>query len=340
MLSSAPALTPLPGVQGSGRRCWLGLQVKLRQPRELLQSPPTQADPCHLPTWHLHYRKKWHGPRKPWCVNECTRAGLLGGDGQLEGRVSASQGAVCSPFHWYIGSLLVAGWSCPGCPAPSPPTARSSTLSFQASPMAVQPALTPALLRPEPARPLPTSALSTGLCPPRAMPCGLSGPHPRDAPAGASVKLQVPPFCFCCSESFCLGPRRAKTKKQTKKITKQKTKQKKMLRSKQQKNQPNQEASTTSGSRVPTHRSGEHVGRAPCPGERGLRPSGWQRWREAPSRLRQGESERGRGLGVLSSLPFPDPLHFPGSVGPRSRAGRRPEQGERPRGLDLCCQLC
>lgn len=124
-----------------------------------------------------------------------------------------------------------------------------------------------------------------------------------------------------------------KQKNKQKKITKQKTKQKKMLRSKQQKNQPNQEASTTSRSRVPTHHSGEHVGRAPCPGERGPRPSGWQRWREAPSQLRQGESERGRGLGVLSSLPFPAPLHSPGSVGPRSRAGRRPEQESGPKDL-------
>lgn len=92
-------LAPRPGVQGSGRTCWLGLQVRLRQPRELLQSPPTQAGPCHLPAWHLRYRKKWHGPRKRWCVDECTRAGLLGDDGQLEGRVSASQGAICYPFH-------------------------------------------------------------------------------------------------------------------------------------------------------------------------------------------------------------------------------------------------
>lgn len=87
---------PLPGVQGAGRRSWLGLQVTLRQLRELLQSPPPRVGPCHLPACHLHYRQKRHGPRKPWCAHECTRAGLLGGDGQLEGRVSASQGATAT----------------------------------------------------------------------------------------------------------------------------------------------------------------------------------------------------------------------------------------------------
>lgn len=104
-------------------------------------------------------------------------------------------------------------------------------------------------------------------------------------------------------ESFRLGPRRAKTKNKQKKNHKTKNKTKKDVKIQATKNQPNQEASTTSGSRVPTHRSGEQFGRAPCPGERGPRPWLAALAREAPSRLGQGASERGGGLGVQSRLP-------------------------------------
>lgn len=116
---------------------------------------------------------------------------------------------------------------------------------------------------------------------------------------------------------------------------KTKNKTKKDVKIQATKNQPNQEASTTSRSRVPTHRSGEHVGRAPCPGERRPRPSGWQRWREAPSRLGQGRM-RGEGASVFCAVFLSRPPHSQGSVGPAvEQAAARARRAGRER--DLTC---
>lgn len=84
-----------------------------------------------------------------------------------------------------------------------------------------------------------------------------------------------------------------------------------MLRSKQQQNQPNQEASTTSESRVAAHIAArEHVRRAPRPGERpGPRPS------PATALAGWGEQE-GKGPRFLPSLPFRRPT-------PRARGAQR-----------------
>lgn len=84
-----------------------------------------------------------------------------------------------------------------------------------------------------------------------------------------------------------------------------------MLRSKQQQNQPNQEASTTSEWRVAAHIAArEHVRRAARPGERpGPRPS------PATALAGWGEQE-GKGPRFLPSLPFRPPT-------PRARGAQR-----------------
>lgn len=103
-----------------------------------------------------------------------------------------------------------------------------------------------------------------------------------------------------------------------------------MLRSKQQ-NQPNQDASATSRSRVPGHRSKEHVRPAQARAQA-------QASRPRPSRPGQGASERGKGLGFLHSLPFLAPN--PEAVwGPRGGASGLAGKSQ-PAGLDLCRQLC
>jgi len=114
-----------------------------------------------------------------------------------------------------------------------------------------------------------------------------------------------------------------------------------MLRSKQQQktNQPNQEASSTSRSRaVPHSTAREHVHRAPSPGEpRALAPPRPPCWPKCPSRGRRGAQE---GKGPLLYQVFLSGPPLPGRTGPSGGTGRRPEWGEQPAGLDLCCQLC
>jgi len=114
-----------------------------------------------------------------------------------------------------------------------------------------------------------------------------------------------------------------------------------MLRSKQQQktNQPNQEASSTSRSRaVPHSTAREHVHRAPSPGEpRALAPPRPPCWPKCPSRGWRGAQE---GKGPLLYQVFLSGPPLPGRAGPSGGTGRRPEWGEQPAGLDLCCQLC